>query len=189
MASDIDAAIAESEPEKPKKKDPVASIAGQIPHLPAGQRAALRRMYLTRNRPGEAIGVVMGLLHRAGVPQLEWIDPATFERWSLLAHVAAVLSGTAAQAPHAPGRKLGRALWDAGYSEKRQMRLTSARGAALDDQVRLAAQFLARAGEGPVNLWTIRQLIGDDPVQAERARFEIARDYYDAEHNGRGDAQ
>lgn len=184
MASNAEAART-----APEKKDPVASIAGQIPHLPTGQRAALRRMYLTRNRPDEAVGVVMGLLHRAGVPHLERIDQAPFERWSLLAHVAAILSGTAAQAPHVPHRSFGRALWEAGYSENRQMRLTSAHGPALDDQVRLAAQFLARAGTGPIDLWTIRRLIGDDSVQAEAARLEIARDYYNAEHAGKGDAQ
>jgi len=187
MASDADGAAAEA---APAKKDPVASIAGQIPHLPTGQRAALRRMYLTQNRrPGDAAGVVMGLLHRAGVPQLDRIGEAAFARWSLLAHVAAVLSGTAAQTPHAPGRGLGRALWEAGYSENRQMRLTSARGPALDDQVRLAARFLAKAGKVPVNLWTIRDLIGGNPERAETARFTIARDFYDAGRAGRGDAQ
>lgn len=186
MASNADAPTVQAAPEK---KDPVASIAGQIPHLPTGQRAALRRMYLIRNRRNEAIGVVMGLLHRAGVPQLEWGDPASFGRWGLLAHVAAVLSGTAARAPHAPGRKLGRALWAAGYSENRLMRLTSARGAVLDDQVRLAAQFLARAGEMPINLWTIRQLTGDDPAKAEAARLEVAGDYYKAGYAAKGDAQ
>lgn len=186
MASDTETAAAQS---APKDKDPVASIAGQIPHLPTGSRSALRRMYLTQNRRDETIGVVMGLLHRAGVARAEWHDPAAFERWSLLAHVASVLSGTAAQAPHAPGRKFGRALWEAGYSENRQMRLTSARGPALDDQVRLAAQFLAKAGEVPVDLRTIHHLTSADPARAETARFDIARDYYDAKHSGKGDAQ
>lgn len=172
----------------PPKKNAVASVAGQIPRLPTGQHAALRRMYLTRNRPDEAIGVVMGLLHRAGVSQIEWNSQAAFDRWSLLAHVAALLSGTAAQAPHAPGRKLGRALWEAGYSENRLMRLTSTRGPALDDQVRRAAQFLAKAGQVPVDLQTIHQLISDNPATAETARFEIARAYYDAEHARKGDA-
>lgn len=186
MVSDADTTTVEAAPET---KDPVASIAGQIPRLPTGQRAALRRMYLTQNRPDEAIGVVMGLLRRAGVPQAEWIDQPAFKRWSLLAHVAALLSGTAALAPHAPGRKLGRALWEAGYSENRQMRLTSARGPALDDQIRRAAQYLAKAGAIPVDLRTVRQLLSADPAQAEQARFTIARDYYDADHAHKGDAQ
>lgn len=186
MASDANDAPTEG---APATKDPVASIAGQIPHLPTGQRAALRRMYLTRNRPDEAIGVVMGLLHRAGVPHSERISLSSFERWSLFAHVAAVLSGTAAKAPHAPGRSLGRALWKAGYSENRQMRLTSARGPALEDQARLAAQFLAKAGEMPVDLWTIWNLIGDDPDKTEAAQFEIARDYYGAAHAGKGEVK
>ncbi len=185
MASEDDAAATEAEP----KKNPVASVAGQIPRLPTGQHAALRRMYLTRNRPDEAIGVVMGLLHRAGVSQPEWSNQAAFDRWSLLAHVAALLSGTAVLAPHAPGRKLGRALWEAGYSENRLMRLTSARGPALYDQVRRAARFLAKAGQVPVDLQTIHHLISDHPATAETARFEIARAYYDAGHARKGDAQ
>lgn len=183
MASDAEPSAVEA---VAGKKDPVASIAGQIPQLPTGARAALRRMYLTRS--DEAIGVVMGLLHRAGVPQAAWVDPAAFGRWQLLAHVAALLSGTAALAPHAPGRKLGHALSKAGYSENRLMRLTSAKGPALHDQVRRATQFLAKAGAAPIDLRTMDQLLSADPARAEKARFQIARDYYDSEHARKGDA-
>ncbi len=75
---------------------------------PTGERAALRRLFLTRSNP--AMGVVTGLVLRAEVPNAEWLRPATFEHWQLLAHVAAVLSGTAAVPPHHRGVSLSRAL-------------------------------------------------------------------------------
>lgn len=169
-------------PEPAPKKDAVASLAGQIPYLSTGDRAALRRMMLTGS--ADADGVVIGLLHRAGVAEAGWRSDAAFSRWRLIAHVAAVLSGTAALPPHAPGRRVGRALFAARYSENRLLRLTSARGTALDDQVIRAARFLAQAGEGPVDLNTIRDLVGGQADRAEHARLRIARDYYSAQHGG-----
>lgn len=166
------------EPGAPRK-DEIASIAGQIPRLPAGDRAALRRAMLTG---AKADGVVIGLLHRAGVPETGWRGPAALGRWRLLAHVAAVLSGTAAAPPHDPRRPFGRALHEAGYSELRLMRLTAARGPALADQVVRAARFLAQANARAVDLWAVRNLVSDDAERAERARLRIARDYYGAEH-------
>ena len=87
-------------PQAEKDRDPVASISGQIAHLPTGERAALRRMFLTNSAQAE--GVVIGLLHRAAVPDAAWRSPAAFNRWRLLAHVAATLSGAAAANPHSP---------------------------------------------------------------------------------------
>lgn len=172
-----------------ERKDPLASLAGQIAYLPNGERAFLRRMYLAGNRPERAVGVVMGLLHRAGVPSAVWRNEKAFGRWCLLAHVAALLSGTAGLAPHAPGRRLGQALFTAGYSENRLLRLTAARGLALEDQVRCATRYLAQAGMVPVDLRTIYDLISDDSARAERARLDIARDYYGAAHASEGDTK
>ena len=62
------------------------------------------------------------------------------------------------------------------------MRLTAARGPALDDQVVHAARYLAQDGSGPVDLRTVRNLVGDDPARAEEARMLIARDYYSAQY-------
>ena len=157
-------------------KDPVASIAGQVANLPNGDRAALRRIYLTRSQGAE--GVVVGLLHRAGVTVSEREE--VFAPWRLLAHVAALLAGTAGDQPHAPGRRLGSALHASGYSENRLLRLTAARGPALHDQIVRAARMLAQAGEAPVNLWTLLHLAGRDPAKAEEARIRIAQDYYSA---------
>lgn len=173
MASE--APVAEA-PDKPK--DPVASVAAQIAKLSNGDRALLRRLYLTQasqSRARAADGVVIGLLHKAGVGIPA--HPEAYENWRLLAHVAAVLSGTGGKQPHAPGRRLGTALANAGYSENRFLRLTAARGEPLRDQIRLAARMLAQAGEAPVDLRSIFYLAGRD---ADEARIRIAQDYYAA---------
>jgi len=167
------------------RKDPIASLAGQVAHLSTGDRAALRRIYLTRSVGAD--GVVQGLLHRAGVTPSD--DPRVFAPWRLLAHVAALLSGTGGQQPHAPGRRLGSALHAAGYSENRLLRLTAARGPALQDQIVRAGRMLAQGGQAPVNLWQVFNLAGRDPERAEAARIRIAQDYYAAAARQEGDNQ
>jgi CRISPR type I-E-associated protein CasB/Cse2 len=159
-------------------KDPVASIAGQVPHLSTGDRAALRRLYLTQGRRHDAEGIVEGLLYRAGVVLGD--QPGARDPWRLLAHVAALLSGTGAQQPHAPGRRLGRALFEAGLSENRFLRLTTVRGSALEGQIVRAARMLAQAGQTPVDLWPFLHLAGTNPDKADEARVRIAQDYYAA---------
>lgn len=168
-----------------KFKDPVASIAGQVAHLSTGDRAALRRIYLTRRH--EADGIVIGLLHRAGVTVSAKAD--VFAPWRLLAHVAALLSGTSGEQPHAPGRRLGTALHAAGYSKNRLLRLTAARGTALHDQIIRVARMLAQGGQAPVNLWMLFHLAGRDPDKAEEARISIAQDYYAAAARAEGNAK
>ena len=172
-----------------KPKDPVASIAGQVTVLSTGDRAALRRIYLTRSH--EADGVVQGLLHRAGVqlPSEMSAYLVAFRPWRLLAHVVALLSGTAGAPAHKPGRPFGRALHDTGYSENRFLRLTAARGEQLHGQIVRAARTLAQAGTGPVDLWPLLQLAGTDTHAAETARLRIARDYYSAQARSEGDAK
>lgn len=160
----------------PARKDPVASIAGQMPYLSTGDSAALRRIYLTERY--EADGVVVGLLHRAGVTVP--LAPSEFAPWRLLAHVAALLSGTSGAPPHVPDRHVGTALHEAGYSENRLLRLTAARGRVLHEHISRAARMLAQSGKGPVNLWAFLHLAGNDPAKAEEARIRIAQDYYSA---------
>lgn len=161
----------------PTPKNPVESIAGQIPYLSTGDRALLRRMYLTESH--EADGVVIRLMYRAGLTAPS--DPRAFAPWRLLAHCAALLSGTGGLYPHSTGRRLGAAMQDIGLSENRLMRLTSARGKGLEAQVIRVMRMLAQKGQAPVNLHTLFALIGHDPDKAEDARIRIAKDYYAAE--------
>jgi CRISPR type I-E-associated protein CasB/Cse2 len=168
-----------------KPKDVVASIAAQIATISTGDRAALRRIYLTRSH--EADGVVIGLLHRAGVTMP--LTAETIAPWRLLAHVAALLSGTGGGHAHAPARRVGSALQTIGFSENRLLRLTAARGVGLHDQIVRAARMLAQRGEASVNLWTFFNLAGRDPARAEEARIRIAQDYYAAAARSGGDTQ
>lgn len=175
MASDASGATVAATP--PRPKTPVDSIAGQIAHLSSGRRAQLRRLYLTESHAAD--GIVIDLLHRAGVTAPT--DLRAFDAWRLLAHCAALLSGTGGLQPHAAGRRLGTALHAAGLSENRLLRLTAARGAGLEAQLIRAMRMVAQHGEAPVNLHTLFDLIGDDPDDAEAARLRIAHDYYAAE--------
>lgn len=167
-------------PEKPK--DAMASISGQLggsrwAGLSTGEHATLRRMML----PGKEVaaeGAVMKLITAAGLGRLE--NNQDYEAWKLVIHVAALLAGTARLRSHDLRRGVGMALQEAGYSENRLMRLTSARGTALRGQIVRAGRMMAVAGAGPVNLWTLFHLAGRDQDKAEEARIRIAQDYYAA---------
>lgn len=178
-----------SSDQEAKRKKAVASVAWWVPRLPAGDRAALRRAMLTDASKVDM--ALIGLLHRAEVPEIDRLGPAGLARWRLLAHFAAVLWGTAAvsspnDSPHDPKRGLGHALQEAGYSSLRLMRLTSARGPVLSDQVMRAARYLAQANERAVDLWAVRHLVSGDADRVEEARLRIARDYFQSEHAKKG---
>lgn len=176
MANDADGQVIAAPAGTAVKEDWMRSVAGQISFLSTGDRAALRRMELTRSRAAD--GIVVKLLCRANIPEQRQRED--FDRWRQIAHVAAILSGTGATKAHDEWQRLGAALHAASYSENRLLRLLSARGEALGDQLRRAARMLARKGN-PVNLWLLYHLIGDDPKQAEAARVRIAQEYYAAE--------
>ncbi len=176
MASEADGQAIVAQGDTAAKDDWMRSVAGQISFLSTGDRAALRRMELTRSRAAD--GIVVKLLCRAKIP--EHRQTKDFDRWRQIAHVAAILSGTGATKAHDEWQRLGAALHAASYSENRLLRLLSARGEALGDQLRRAARMLARGGK-PVNLWLLYHLIGDDPTKAEAARVRIAQEYYAAE--------
>jgi len=167
--------------------DMVASFCGLIAMLRPGERAALRRMNIST--PARTAGLVTGLLMTAGFENPQKISDAVFRRWSILAHCAGLLSGTGKTNAHSGewSRGLGQRLSVAGYSENRLMRLTSAKGTALEDQVVRAVRYLAQANGAPVNMKTVRDLI--DPERAESARLTIARNYYAANHTSEGNAK
>ena len=164
----------------PRQKSAMDHIAEHLHDLSNGDHALLRRMYLTRRRR-QADGVVLGLLHRAGV-DLDSVgrNQGAYARWCLVAHVAALLSGTTRRVTHVPDARLGKALLEAGYSESRLLRLTAARGEPLRDQIIRAARVLAQAGQTRVDLWAIYHLAAGTSDRAEAARIRLAQGYYAA---------
>jgi hypothetical protein len=182
MESEVVASAAEN---APASKDRMTSISEQICFLSTGDRAALRRIYLKRS--SAATGVIVKLVLGAKVPMP--LYEADEDRWQLIAHVAATLSGTAAANAHAQGQAVGKALQAGGYSENRLLRLTSARGPALYDQIGLAGRLLARAGQTPVNLWTLFDLAGNNAIKVEAARVHIAQEFYAAQSRSEGNSK
>ena len=144
--------------------------------LSTGDHATLRRMFLKSAPVTE--GAVVKLLLSAGVDQRAY--ERNYPAWRLVAHVAALVSGTARLRAHDGRRGLGAALEEAGLSENRLMRLTAARGESLYDQLALAGRMVAQHGAGAFNLWTLLDLAGVDSKRAERARIRIVQDYYSA---------
>ncbi len=178
MANNIGSGGATAAQAPPRTKLPAERIADRIPHLPNGDRAQLRRVYLTERHAAD--GIIIGLLHGAGITSV--VQPEAYRPWRLFVHCAALLSGAGEKGeyPHSIGRKLGAALHDMGMSENRLLRLTSARGPTLDAQVIRAVRMLVQRKREAVNLLTLFDLVGNDPGQADAARRRIARDYYAA---------
>lgn len=156
--------------------DWMTSISRQVKGMSSGDRAALRRMELTKSPAADAVAIKT--LLRADVPQSRIKDDWT--RLRLIGHFAGLLSGTAALYSHDERRGVGAALFEAGFSEKRLLRLLASRGEALGDQLALAVRILSRERLA-VNLWDIYHLLGDDPVKSDAARLRMARHYYAAQ--------
>jgi len=79
-----------SETDQPeKKKDPVASLAGQVRYLGNGERADLRRLDLTRSATAD--GTIYGMLARAGVDFSRMPDDE-MDAWRVTALAAALMS-------------------------------------------------------------------------------------------------
>jgi len=154
------------------------SISEQVVGLPIGQFARLRR--LKSGREVRSDHTVLEMLARAGAPADTWRNQNHFAQWCFVAHAAAVLSGTARRPAHGPGYSFGAALFRADFAESRLLRLTAARGSALFDQARIAIYMIAKSGQRPVDLTTIKHLLEDCGVASENARLLIARRYYDA---------
>ncbi len=159
------------------------SIAHQLRHSSTGRRAALRRVALTKSF--EADAVVIALI--AGAKFSEYDRHHDFDRWRIVAHVAAMLVGTGEPGPNRPlvhvkGKALGNILAKLDYSETRLLRLLSVRGEALDDQVRRVARVLAQKNERQFDFRTLYHLLdgGGNGERANAARIRIAHDYYTA---------
>ena len=166
MSNDTD------EPEK--KKDPVASLAGQIRYLGNGERADLRRLDLTRSPSSD--GTIYGMLARAGVDFSRMPDDE-MDAWRMTALAAALMSGSGGAAAHAPNRSMGYALQRAGYSEARLLQLA---GQPSRERITRAVRLLSSKGDGPYDLRTVRQLADPDAQIRATATRMLIRDYYAA---------
>ncbi len=158
-------------------------IAHQLRHSSTGQRAALRRVPLTKSFEADAVVITL-----IADPKFTADDRYhDLDRWRMIAHVAAMLVGTGEPGPNRPfvhtkAKTLGNILGKLDYSETRMLRLLSVRGKALDDQVRRVARLLAQKNERQFDFQTLYHLLdgGGDGDCAKAARIRIAHDYYAA---------
>jgi CRISPR system Cascade subunit CasB len=146
--------------------------------LPTGTAAALRR--LNPADVSRSAWALMPVLVAAGLPA-ERMSDDRLRRWALVIHVVAILAGTGGAVAHDRDRPAGRAIQEAGYSEHRFMRLLTARGPALADQVTRLARMLGAKRAVPLDLRPLATLIladGREEERAEAARLALARSYY-----------
>jgi CRISPR system Cascade subunit CasB len=150
--------------------NPVDAASAAIERMGPGDRASLRRL-----RPEQlhepAFWKLTTTTLNAHLPTTPAARDAAEQRWAMILPVLA-------DAIHVPGRRLGTALAEAGVSEGRLIRLLRAQGEALEGVVRAVAHQLASAG-APFDhadlAWLVLTEGRDD---AEKARHQVARDYY-----------
>lgn len=149
-------------------------------------------------RIGRALEKQLGPGDVAALRRLDPVDPAVPAFFKLAASVlddampgseearleaerrwAAVLCAMAlTRGLHHPGRPLGSALAQAGFSELRFTRLLRARGEHVFTAARAAAQYLASKAQpfDPVDL--ARLVLSEDRSDEEQVRRAIARSYF-----------
>jgi CRISPR system Cascade subunit CasB len=167
--------------ERPSLNASVGSAAALIgaEHFGNGDRAALRRI----SPEASFTPALWKVLHQIGQHDApDWISQKEWERrWATL------LMGLAFCVE--PGRTLheydvplGRALFAAGWSELRFVRLLRSTGEGLDVELRRVAQYLDSKAQ-PANWADVARLLfyqsGDT---ADDIRLSIARDYYGARY-------
>ncbi|MBU0553052.1 type I-E CRISPR-associated protein Cse2/CasB [Myxococcota bacterium] len=131
--------------------------------------AELRRM-----NPDSPGGIAFWrTFHRLINPEGDPSSAASERAWMIL------LSGMAHHAMHNDGMPLGQALFAAGVSEQRFVKLLEARDEALLDQVLVTARYL-RAKNQPMNWGEMARLVFDDRPEL---RQRIAKSYFHAENS------
>ncbi len=162
------------------RKDPIASIAGQIRHLSNGERSSLRRMDVGSN-PGSE-GLLIAVLIRAGV-RMAGMDAEELASWRAVVHAAAVMSGSANGPSHAPGRSLGRRLAKAGLSRDRLIRLAISMDAKA---VSRAVRLVSSKDAGVFDLSAVRGLTSPEPTERAAAVSDLIREYTAAQVRAEG---
>ncbi|WP_126665514.1 hypothetical protein [Croceibacterium ferulae] len=152
------------------------ALSASIIALPVHNLAQLRRTVLVGHQRSDIL--VGQLLQGAGAQPHTWLEPASFTNWRFIAYAMAVLAGTTRRPPHSVSNSFGAALFWSGYSESRLLRLTSARGEAMIDQVRIAINMIAKVSQAPINLLTVKNLLEEPACTGRGARMTIAQDFY-----------
>jgi CRISPR system Cascade subunit CasB len=175
-----DAAPVGPMPAEPKLHEVIYAIAAQLDpdRLGIGPLAMLRRL----DPAGSLAEPALQRLLCQYVPDAWLGSEDGMRRWALLVHAMALAAPDLHRTYGINGR-LGLALFEAGYSEGRLVRLLEARAADLPVAIPRAVRFLVakRQGFDSVMLarWVLGIAAGDGG--AERQRTLVARDYFRAE--------
>ena len=168
---------------EPRLHEVVSAIAAQLDpdRIGTGPLAALRRLDPTKEG-GLSTPALQRLLWRH-VPEA-WLAGRNMNRWPLIVHAMALGAPDLHRVFGAQGR-LGLALFAAGFSEGRLVRLLEARAMDLPDAVPRAVRFLVAKRQGfdsvALALW-VHGIAAGGP-RAEAQRTAVARDYYRAERD------
>ena len=165
-------------------------FAGQMALVNAGQHIEtltksdltdLRRMSLDDPAPATLL-----LMDNEGM-LAQWAqDEAIFHKWILILHGLALMtprfSGNRSLSAHDGGTPVGKALFQAGYSETRLNRLLTAREETLHTLLSRMFRVMAAANQRFSWREMVRLIRSSDydEIQAEQQRQRIASDYYRA---------
>ena len=149
---------------------PTGRLAGVIgaPHYPAADRAALRRWV-----PGQSVPLAFYRLWLRHIGE-DLPSETQTEAWMTLAWGLATMGAGA----HRPGRPLGEALAEAGYSEARLERLLAAPDALRGYLFMSAVRFLAAKNDAFDWLEAATFLLASDANKRERVHRRIAQAYF-----------
>lgn len=158
----------------PKKLQDVAdALHKALGVMSNGDRASLRKMSPEDLHQPAFWKLSTGFLQAALPPEDTAWRAVQEQRW-------AVVLSVAASALHSPSMRLGSALARAGVAEVRLTRLLRARGDQLPVAVRTLAQQIVTSGV-PFDFADLAWLVlSEGSADEDRARQQIARDYYRA---------
>ena len=160
-------------------KRTLSETVNQISHalntyLGTGEVASLRRLSPEDPANPAFFKVAAQFLEPQGHLPAEgpWCDPLE-RRWACIIGGLALLGKL-----HRPGKPLGEALAEAGFSELRFVRLLKAQDAGLWDAARGAARFLMSKGQNADWADLAALVLSDGAEWSESVRRRIARRYY-----------
>lgn len=170
---------------EPRLHEVVLAIAAQLApdRIGTGPLAALRRLDPDPAKGGGLSTPALQRLLWRHVPDA-WLAGSDMGQWPLIVHAMALGAPDLHRTFGAQGR-LGLALFAAGFSEGRLVRLLESVAADLPTAVPRAVRFLVAKGQGfdsiGLALWVHGIAAGGSRAEAQRTT--VARDYYRAERD------